>query len=108
LNLKTSLIVCISSLTMLMVSCLGESHLKAMQISPNGSYKAELTESDTGAVGGWISDIQVAQVNPSRWDRLRGHERATVFGVNLRSDHVTFLWKGNEELEITCRACDPS
>jgi hypothetical protein len=102
----TITLVCL--VTVVMTSCLGETHIKAKQQSPTGKYEAELAESDTGAVGGWMSDVAVTQLNPSRWTRLLGREKETVFGIDLRSDHITFIWKSNDELEITCRGCDSS
>lgn len=92
----------------LMTSCLGQITLKAEQASPTGKYKAELRESDTGALGGWTSSIRVSEVSPNFWTRLLRREGDTVFGGDLKSTHVSFTWKNDNHLQITCSGCDKS
>jgi hypothetical protein len=99
-------LIAVASCCGVMTSCLGQSVVKAEQISPTGKYKAELTEGDTGAVGGWMSAVRISEVNPSTWHRLLGHEGATVFGVDLRSTHVAFSWRTDKHLEVICSGCD--
>jgi hypothetical protein len=91
-----------------MTSCLGENRIIANQDSPGGKYVAELGEGDTGAVGGWMSSVQLYELSPSQWTRLFRRDRKTVFGGDFRSTHVTFRWKTEGELEITCNKCDRS
>ena len=88
-----------------MASCLGQDIVKVEELSPNGKYKADLIEGDTGAVGGWESAVLVSETSPSRWTRLLGHERETVFGLSLRSTHVTLAWTNDKQLGITCSGC---
>jgi hypothetical protein len=92
----------------LMTSCLGETTVKAELVSPTGEYVAELSEGDTGAVGGWMSAVRVSETDPSLWTRLVGREGNTVFGVDLRSSYVTFAWITKNNLRITCSKCDAS
>jgi hypothetical protein len=90
----------------LMASCLGQNIVKVEKLSPTEKYKADLIEGDTGAVGGWESAILVSQTRPSMWARLLGKEREAVFGISIRSTHITFEWTNNDQLGITCSGCD--
>jgi hypothetical protein len=99
-------VLALVTLCMLMASCLGQDVVKLEKLSPNEKYKADLIEGDTGAVGGWESAVVVSQTSPGMWTRLLGHERETVFGVPLRSTHVTFSWTNDGQLGITCSGCD--
>jgi hypothetical protein len=96
----------VAALCILMASCLGQSVVKVEKRSPNGKYKADLIEGDTGAVGGWESAVLISQTNPSIWARLLGHKRETVFGISLRSTHVAFVWTNDSQLVVTCSGCD--
>src|SRR5258708_34623718 len=88
-----------------MSSCLGKTTLRAEQVSPTGSYRAELRDGDTGAVGDWMSAIRVSEVRPSVWARLLGREGDTIFGAYLRSTRISFAWKKEDCLQITCDGC---
>ena len=90
----------------LVASCLGQTVVKVEKLSPNGQYKADLIEGDTGAVGGWESALLVSETSPSMWSRLLGHEREAIFGISLRSTHVTFVWTNDNHLGVTCSGCD--
>lgn len=48
-----ALVACYSA-TFLMTTCLVQTRLMREKVSPTGKYKADLSESETGAVGGWI------------------------------------------------------
>jgi hypothetical protein len=99
-------VLALATLCMLMASCLGQDVVKLEKLSPNEKYKADLIEGDTGAVGGWESAVLVSQTSPSMWTRLLGHEHETVFGIPLRSTHVTFAWTNDEHLSVICTGCD--
>jgi len=98
-------LLCACSLTAIMTSCLGTEHVTAERVSPGGSYKADLIEGDTGAVGSWISCVRVTDLRSSHFAHLLRRDRKTVFGVDLRATHVTFEWNSNNKLEIKCRGC---
>jgi hypothetical protein len=100
-----AVIVCYGA-SCLMTSCLGQTTLQAEHVSPTGKYTAELSEGDTGAVGGWMSSIRISQVSPTLWSRLLGRERLTVFGGDFRSTGVTFEWTNDIHLHIMCNVCD--
>jgi hypothetical protein len=57
-------------------------------------------------VGGWISSVELVDVSPSRWERLLGREKQTIFGADVRSDHVHLVWKNNVQLSISCTGCE--
>jgi len=79
--------------------------LEEAKVSPKGRYAAELTQGDTGAVGGWMSAIRISQVGPSFLARLEGRTGETVFGVLLPSSHIDAAWVGDTELFISCAGC---
>jgi hypothetical protein len=91
-----------------MSSCLGSDRIVEEHQSPDGKYKAELGESDTGAVGGWMSSVRVSELHPSFISRSLRSDSNTVFGGDLRSTHIAFEWRTNTQLEIKCTGCDPS
>lgn len=97
-----------SSVILIMTSCLGHTTLKSEQPSPKGKYLAELSESDTGAVGGWMSAVRLSEVNPTTWDRMSRREAATVFGGDFRSGCVTLVWKTENQLNVAFSGCDAS
>jgi hypothetical protein len=101
------LIACVIQVVV-MTSCLGSVRLVEEHQSPDGKYKAELRESDTGAVGGWSSCVRVSEMHPSAMAHLLRSDSDTVFGGDLRSTHVAFQWRTNIQLEIKCTGCDPS
>ncbi|MFY9980217.1 MAG: hypothetical protein WAK22_18465 [Candidatus Sulfotelmatobacter sp.] len=91
-----------------MTSCLGQTSIKAERVSPVGNYRAELSEGDTGAVGGWMSSLRVTEVKRGLWARLLGQDGTTVFGGDFKSAQITFEWKADNQLEIECSRCDPN
>ena len=101
------LIACLLQVVM-MTSCLGGVRLVEEHQSPDGKYKAELRESDTGAVGGWSSSVWVLELRPSSMARLLRSDSRSVFGGDIRSTHVAVQWRTNAQLEIKCTGCDPS
>jgi hypothetical protein len=90
------------------VSCLGKSAVKAEQVSPAGIYKAELIESDTGAVGGWVSIVRLSTLSPTWTEKLLRPGKQTVFGVDVQSQYVSMMWRTDTHLEIVCHKCDPN
>jgi len=90
---------------LVMTSCLGKTVIIAQQVSPTGKYRAELREGDTGAVGGWMCAIRVAEVNPDLWTRLLGREADTIFGTYLRHTRISFTWGKEDHLRIVCKGC---
>ena len=61
------------------VSCLGKNTVKADQLSPQGTYKAELIEGDTGAAGGWVSVVRVSKAKPTLAEEILGRGKVTIF-----------------------------
>lgn len=55
-----------------------------------------------------MSGIRLSEISPSKWDSLTGRARDTVFGVDLRSTHVSYAWKDDNHLQITCIECEAS
>jgi hypothetical protein len=90
------------------VSCLGKNTLKAGELSPEGSYKAELIEGDTGAVGRWVSVVRVSKAKPTLAEKILGRGKETIFGVDVQSQRVSMKWQSDTRLEIVCRRCDPN
>jgi hypothetical protein len=90
----------------MMTSCLGSIRTVDQQLSPDGRYKAELGEGDTGAVGGWDSYIAISDVSPSFMTRLLRSDKKTVFDVDVRAEHVKLRWDNDGKLEVTCSRCD--
>jgi hypothetical protein len=91
-----------------MGSCLGRSTVHSDKLSPDGSYEAELIEGDTGAVGAWEFAARIREANPGTWSRLLGRDRNTVFGLSLRSTHITMKWTDDHHLTIVCTGCEPN
>jgi hypothetical protein len=90
----------------LLASCLGTTTLKVTKVSPDGEYRANLYEGDTGAVGGWMSAVRLSEVSPNLWTKLRGSGQATVFGGEFPSTGLSIAWKGEKQLLIVCDSCD--
>jgi hypothetical protein len=107
----SSYIVCMTLCLMqalFLTACGGQNRLMSEQVSPTGTYKAELWEGDSGAVGTWMSAVKVSESNPSLWSRVLRRDEDTIFGVDARSTHIGVRWLSANELEITCGGCSSS
>ena len=93
-------------LAIIMTACLGSDRIVDQQLSPDGRYKAQLVEGDTGAVGGWVSIVWVTDLHPILTARLLSSNRKTVLGVDMRAEHIKLQWKTAANLEVICTACD--
>jgi len=103
-----ALICCCATILLIMTSCLGRTTLQSEQVSPTGAYKADLSEADTGAAGGWMSSVRILEADPSLWTRWLGRDGETVLGGDLRSTQVTLWWQSATHLEIRCTGCEAS
>jgi hypothetical protein len=102
---RTYVALTLAVMVCLMTSCLGRATPKREQVSPNGKYRAELTEADIGAAGGWMSAIQLSEINPSILDSLFGRAKETVFGADVGSSHMDFSWRDDTHFQIRCAGC---
>jgi hypothetical protein len=106
---KSPLLIVVCALQVVMMTgCLGQDRVIEERESPDRKHKAELVEGDTGAVGGWVSSVRLSDISPDFMARLFGSNKKTVFGVDVRSTHVTFRWETDGWLAVKCSSCDPS